>query len=334
MAEVPNLPHNSFVEQMYKINISFTAVVCLVILLRLFVRLHIVRHVAIEDHLMVGAGLFFLAFSTMNLVGTKYGLGRHLWDLPAATAVESVKKVIQTLWICQVMYSTALTLAKLSIISSYHRLFPTTSLRRTMYTLGLFIILVWICNIFTTIFQCSPVKGAWDYSIPAKCISVMKFYYFTTAFNILTDLLLCTLPLPLFWKLKLPFRERFIVSVLFMLGLFATAASVLRMAQLHGLDNRDDVTAAAVSTLNWSVVEVGTGIVCACVPCLKPLFRGLLSDKQSSSRTPKLSGASSKPGTPVVLEADCELTKPGSNSWTSHEDAPREVLVVTTRQFV
>ena len=103
----------------------------------------------------------------------------------------------------------------------------------------------------------------------------MKVYYFTTAFSILTDVLLVVIPLPLFWKLKLPTREKWIVTVLFALGLFASVASIMRIRVLHDVQSTD-ATFGAVATLNWSVVEVGTGIVCACVPCLKPLVKRLM----------------------------------------------------------
>jgi hypothetical protein len=188
-------------------------------------------------------------------------LGKHIWDGPQDAIILNLKKVIQTLWICQVMYTTSLTLVKVSIIAAYLRIFPTTTIRRVMYVLAACIVAVWIVNIFATIFQCSPIDGAWNFDVQPKCISVMKVYYFSTAFSILTDILLCVLPLPLFWKLKLPVREKWIVTVLFGLGLFASVASIMRITVLHDVQNTD-ATIGAVRTMNWSVVEVGTGIIC------------------------------------------------------------------------
>lgn len=155
--------------------------------------------------------------------------------------------VIKTLWICQVMYTTALTLVKISIIASYVRIFPTVTIRRVMYVLAVLIMAVWIVNIFTTIFQCTPIEGAWNFEVQPKCISVMKVYYFSTAFSILTDILLVVVPLPLFWKLKLPVREKWIVTVLFGLGLFASVASIMRITVLHDVENTDATIGAGMS---------------------------------------------------------------------------------------
>lgn len=181
------------------------------------------------------------------------------------------------------MYATALMFVKISIVTSYLRAFPIRTFRWIMYILSAAIIAVWICSIFVTIFQCSPVSGAWDFTRTRKCLPVFTFFYFTTAFSIFTDFLLCILPLPVFWKLKLPRRQRNIVSLLFGVGLLATVASALRISVLRNIDSLD-ATMGSVTTIRWSVVEVAIGIICACIPRLKPLFKHLFPDRNSASK--------------------------------------------------
>lgn len=235
------------------------------------------------------------------------------------------------------MYVTALMLVKISIVTSYLRVFPTKLFRRVMYTLSAAIVGVWICSILVTIFQCHPVRGAWDFTLPRDCLAIVNFYYFTTAFSIFTDFLLCTLPLPVFWRLNLPARQKYIVSLLFAIGLFATVASALRISVLKHVDSLD-VTMGSVSTMKWSVVEVGTGIICACIPTLKPLFKNLLPDKSSSrgsaARQERLTV--STPRSCATHEERHELTKP-TQSWTnfSRQDVRlKQGPLVTTQNFV
>ena len=236
------------------------------------------------------------------------------------------------------MYVTALMLVKISIVTSYLRVFPTTVFKRIMYALSAGIVAVWICSILVTIFQCHPVQGAWDFTLPRDCLPIVKFYYFTTAFSIFTDFLLCTLPLPVFWRLRLPARQKYIMSLLFGVGLFATVASALRISVLKNV-NSLDVTMGSVSTMKWSVVEVGTGIVCACIPCLKPIFKNLLPDKNTSKGSGAGRSDRTGPKTPRMdhaSEESHELTKP-SQGWTqwSHQDARlKPGPVVTTKNFV
>jgi hypothetical protein len=89
-----------------------------------------------------------------------------------------------------------------------------------IYATGAVVLALWVCSVFVTIFQCTPVQAAWDFTLGTqKCIHVIPFFYVTASFNIATDLLLCTLPLPHFWKLNLPVKDRSIVCVLFGFGL-------------------------------------------------------------------------------------------------------------------
>jgi hypothetical protein len=65
----PNLSHNSVQPEILRLNIGFIAITNLFITVRILVRALLVKHVALEDHLMIVAGLFATAFSTMAIVG-------------------------------------------------------------------------------------------------------------------------------------------------------------------------------------------------------------------------------------------------------------------------
>src|ERR1700761_5272908 len=91
----------------------------------------------------------------------------------------------QFLFTCQVLYATAITLTKLSIIISYIRLFPTTWLHRLMYGTAAIVATFWVCSVFITIFQCNPVRAAWDFTLTNKrCIPILKYFYVAASVNI------------------------------------------------------------------------------------------------------------------------------------------------------
>ncbi|KAJ9609042.1 hypothetical protein H2200_006813 [Cladophialophora chaetospira] len=338
------LPHDSYVGEIYRVNIAFICANSIIILIRLAVRGFVVKHVAVDDYLMVAAGLCANVFSALAIVGIRYGLGKHIYDLPQDSQILSnTKNVIQTLWICQIMYATALMLVKISIVTSYLRVFPTTLFRRVMYILSAFIIGVWICSIMVTIFQCKPVRSAWDFTLARDCVDIVAFFYFTTAFSIFTDFLLCILPLPVFFRLKLPRRQKYIVSLLFAIGLFATVASALRISVLKHV-NSLDVTMGSVSTIKWSVVEVGTGIICACIPTLKPLFKNFLPDRSSANRSRERSAPHrlessglNSPRLGTGYEERHELTKQPTEGWTNFSRNTLQLKqgpVATTKNFI
>jgi hypothetical protein len=61
---------------------------------------------------------------------------------------------------------------------------------------------LWICGIFVPIFQCQPVNGAWAFTARGACINYVGYLYASSAINVFTDVLLCTLPIPHLWRLR------------------------------------------------------------------------------------------------------------------------------------
>jgi hypothetical protein len=64
------LPHDSYVGEIYRVNIAFICVNSLIIIIRILVRAFVVGHVAVDDYLMVAAGLCADVFSALAIVGT------------------------------------------------------------------------------------------------------------------------------------------------------------------------------------------------------------------------------------------------------------------------
>lgn len=123
------------------------------------------------------------------------------------------------MFIDHIFGSCAVTFTKTSIVASYLRIFPYRGLRIVMYITTAVTIALFFASIFTTIFQCSPVAAAWNFTIiDRKCFRLVNYLYASTAVNIVTDIILCTAPLPYFWNLQLPRRQKVIVSTLFLIG--------------------------------------------------------------------------------------------------------------------
>jgi len=156
-------------------------------------------------------------------------------------------------------------------MATYTRIFPNGLLRYSIYVIGVVVVTFWITSVFAIIFTCVPVQAAWDYSIKnARCIHIIDYFYTSAGVNIATDLLLCFVPLPTIWRLQMPKAQRVVVCLIFGMGTFACVASMLRLNQLKHLGGVD-VPYQTVGSLNWSVIEVGTAIVCASLSCLRPL---------------------------------------------------------------
>ena len=112
----------------------------------------------------------------------------------------------------------------------------------------------------------------WDKSIRGgTCIDETQFYRWTGVANLLIDLLILSLSVPMIWRLNLPDRQKASLTTIFLLGAFVFIASVLRVVSFDKYQS-DDLMYTGVAAAVWTDVEQSTGILCACLPCMRPLF--------------------------------------------------------------
>jgi hypothetical protein len=125
----------------------------------------------------------------------------------------------QLMFMGHIFGNCAVAFTKVSVVSSYLRIFPYNRFRIAMYITGGVTIALCFASIFATIFKCRPVAASWDLSIKgAKCYQLVNYMYVNSGVNIVTDLILCLAPLPYFWNMQLPRRQKIIVSTLFFIG--------------------------------------------------------------------------------------------------------------------
>jgi hypothetical protein len=118
-----------------------------------------------------------------------------------------------------VIYSTAITFAKLSIIVSYWRIFPYPNFRNILRVTTAVVIGLWIASVPVTIFQCTPVESAWDINVqPEHCINFVAFMYVSTTSYIITDIVLVLAPFPYFCHLDISTRQKAVLGFLFFIG--------------------------------------------------------------------------------------------------------------------
>lgn len=99
---------------------------------------------------------------------------------------------------------------------------------------------------FLNIFQCSPYSDTFTYPLPddAKCIDIVTLYLSSAPVNIITDLVILLLPLPILTAMTLPRKQKIILIVTFGFGTFVTVIDVIRIAYFQDasivrMDTRD-----------------------------------------------------------------------------------------------
>lgn len=278
------------------------ALISSVVCLRLLVRRFYTGRFFLDDYLVILASIFTIVVCSVVIAATKYGLGKHVWNLNFSNIIAELKVCIQLMFVANIFYSAAIAFTKMSIIASYMNIFnPRGLLKIVLQVTGFITIGLGVASIPATIFECIPVDGAWSITDShAKCYTFVHFLYASTAINVATDLVLCVVPIPLFWRLQLPRRQKVMISGLFFLGGFACIASIIRLAYLHLLENPIDVTYDLVSSVMWTIAECTIGIVCVSLPPLRSLLAKILP---SIFRSPQLTDKRSGPGAPKAAAA-------------------------------
>ena len=72
---------------------------------------------------------------------------------------------------------------------------------------------------FVVIFQCLPIHGFWQpQTIPHHCIDQVDYYIAHGSLNLVLDLSVVLMPLPMLLRLQLPRHQKFGLVILFLLG--------------------------------------------------------------------------------------------------------------------
>lgn len=121
-------------------------------------------------------------------------------------------------FVAQTPYKIVVCLNKASVVLLYMRIFITRSFQRICWG-ALSIIIGWsIGATFATIFQCVPVKKSWNKSLDGHCINSNVFWIAYAVMNVLTDVMVLSLPIPQIFKLHLKLRDKLMLCGVFLLG--------------------------------------------------------------------------------------------------------------------
>ncbi|KAF6814210.1 integral membrane protein [Colletotrichum plurivorum] len=233
--------------------------------LRIYTRTTVIALFGVDDVLAIlGLVSNHLAIRIM----TDFGLGRHVSTLSPAEIVN----YMHTFYISIVFYNIALLCIKLSFLFQYYRIMAVPRMRR-LYAVAIVIVGAWsVSQLLIAAFQCLPVEGFWDKKVPAKCIPTQPQWYVNAAGNIITDVAIFALPLPIFGHLSLPRKQKLLLMGIFSLGFFTVAISFVRIKYLS---IHEDFTWTNVEASLWSVGECASAVTCACLPTLRPLLTAM-----------------------------------------------------------
>ncbi|KAF2760780.1 hypothetical protein EJ05DRAFT_473390 [Pseudovirgaria hyperparasitica] len=237
---------------------------------------------ATDDFLIVSALIICLGLSACAIVEVEIaGVGRHL-PVVLVTDPEAVKNWAKCAYAVEQLYCVAVSLPKLSIAATYLRIFTEMPYRiATLLVCGVMIANA-TAGIIASLAQCQPFSARWNLQImlhnpTSVCIDSIQYWRWISFPNIVTDVALLILPLPVVWRLKMSTAQKIALSLVFVTGSVGIIAAIVRFSYFFSIDVLTDGTYVTANLLVWTIVEPGVYLMAACLPAIRPLFLATVS---------------------------------------------------------
>ncbi|CBF84417.1 hypothetical protein AN9036.2 [Aspergillus nidulans FGSC A4] len=277
----------------------FIVLTTLALGLRLMARPPLSASFGIDDGIGIGTYVQLLSCTALvdmilMIQGANLGWGTDMWALQAEQIILQMKvdANLQPIFIlftnnstlCQLFYAgiiafyLSVSLAKLSILFFYLRIFTTDTFKRIAYTMIFLCSAYGVGSVVTSILDCMPPSYFWtrfDGVSTGYCVSKAAFKVIPPV-NIALDVVVMVLPLPLLARLNLPLQKKIRVLSMFSMGVLIIVADILRITHLFHSITAYNITYNGGELSYFGVIESGVGVICICMPAIAALLKRVL----------------------------------------------------------
>ncbi|KAJ5773854.1 hypothetical protein N7457_008750 [Penicillium paradoxum] len=234
----------------------------------------------LDDYLMPLAGVFFtLETVAAHLVGAKYKGLTNSYMTPeqrAALDPNSVEwsnrvagsKVQIIGWS---LYAAILWLVKFSLAVFYSQLASNLSPTRVRFAY-LILVVSYIATALNILLSCQPFHKYWQINPDPGNIcnpsNSRVWVLVTVILNILTDVYLLCIPLPLLWTVNIDLRRKIPLMALFSGATFVMIAGIIRAVTI--MSNSPN---GALEGSKWACRETFVSIIVSNLPIIQPIIR-------------------------------------------------------------
>ena len=149
------------------------------------------------------------------------------------------------LWLSVPFYNLSLILSKLSALLFLTSIFRIRPFLITSYILMGFLVIAGLWMVISGFLFCMPVSAFWstdqDYR-SSHCLPEGAVWFTNAGIQIVTDIIILILPMPVLSKLRLPKRQRLGIMLVFGVGICVIATSSARVYELNLLVHGHDYT--------------------------------------------------------------------------------------------
>ncbi|KAF3019292.1 hypothetical protein E8E14_007980 [Neopestalotiopsis sp. 37M] len=285
-----------------------------------------------SDICITAAWLFVIALCIVDyLMVFKGGFTFDLAEIPERFGPDALTIFFKCMAAWPLLWNVCVLTSKLSVLAMYMTLMPVHRMIIAVRCVGVFVILYNFSGFITGLAICRPYSKNYDWqgTVKGECGDVKVYYEWLSAINVVSDVVILLLPLPFVYKLQMAFKKKMVLFSMFSIGFMTCAVTIYRQTLLPSLDNANPTGTGLLAFL-FSTVEIAVAVSLACVPFLRPLFRGTFggSSADNSKYKTDRSYAFSNRGTKANRSQGFkELEDDGSEIQLQPVDPEREIGV-------
>ncbi|KAI3334197.1 hypothetical protein F4824DRAFT_502276 [Ustulina deusta] len=237
----------------------------------------------INDWLIMTAIVLMTGRYSVEVVAiVKCGVGLHVQEIITVGGPDLLILFPKLLYIVDLLWATIVTLLKLSILHFYSVIFPQRSFRRLVYIAMFCCIVFWFGSFFGTAFLCNPPQKKWLPDTPGHCNDEITMYVSIVTGDLLTDLIIIALPMPILWRLHLPISQKIPIILAFGLGFAIAAITSIRIKYFLNLDASDPTYTIWPDAVLSAIVPL-LGILNANLLIARPALKRIWGSSKAST---------------------------------------------------
>lgn len=209
-------PQRQFHTEFYAITSVGNVLMLLFLGQRLYTKIFLANGFQLDDAFLVFSWILSLIVQGFMLWSIAIdSQGVHAWEMP----IERYEKYLLSQYTAGSLFVPCASLAKIAILIFYLSLSPVQWFRTCVWATIALISVYSPIIFFMLLFTCRPVSSVFDLSVTAEsCLDQTSLYIATAVMNILTDVILFVMPIPMILGLRMPVAQKWGVIAVFAIG--------------------------------------------------------------------------------------------------------------------
>ncbi|KAI1804709.1 hypothetical protein F4811DRAFT_518812 [Daldinia bambusicola] len=246
----------------------------LVVALRFYVRIGMLRKFNIDDCIIVVTLLCVIGLAIFLTVAVSWGFGKHAEAL--ASDPLALMYSLKWIYLCEFFAIMTPVFGRISYAFLLSSIIPPSKSRRVFLWVLVGIHFVTDVVVLSVTFsQCRPFEGYWNKAIEPDCWPpTIQTYggYLQGSVGTVVDFVQAIFPCSLFWNLNMHWKQKVFLSSIMGLGIFAMIASIIKTIEIKNIGDHD-LTYSLARLAMCAIFETNLVLLSASIPTVVPVFK-------------------------------------------------------------